>query len=135
MNSKLIGALFFVLALVAGWKMVAYYKQVAAETRTQEKVEPGAEVKPEQLPGMPYQLESSLAAAEKNGAKGMRDWLRTFGRQVNDPRKAWIEIDYCLALMRENPKEARRVFQTVKERISTNSPVYPRVRQLERTFE
>jgi len=135
MSTKLIGAFFVILALVAGWKMAAYYKQVAEETRNQKKVEQGEDIKPGQLEGMPYQLQQSLAVAEQNGATGLRDWLRTFGAQIKDPRKAWIELDYCLALMREDPRTAKNVFQSVKERTSTNSPVYPRVRQLERTFE
>jgi len=135
MSTKLIGAFFVILALVAGWKMATYYKQVAEETRTQKKVEQGADIKPEQLDGLPYQLEQSLTAAEKNGATGLRDWLKIFGAQVKDPRKGWIELDYCVAAMREDPQAAKKVFQSVKERTSTNSPIYPRVRQLERTFE
>ena len=34
-----------------------------------------------------------------------------------------------------DPNDAKRTFKAVKERMSTNSPVYPRIRQLERTFE
>jgi len=135
MSTKLIGAFFVILALVAGWKMAAYYKQVAEETRSQKKIEEGADIKPEQLDGLPYQFQQSLTAAEQNGATGLGDWLKTFGAQVKDPRKAWIELDYCLSLMRVDPQAAKKVFQSVKERTSTNSPVYPRVRQLERTFE
>ena len=44
-------------------------------------------------------------------------------------------MDYCVAVIREDPIDAKRVFQGVKERTATNSPVFPRVRQLERTFE
>lgn len=135
MSTKLIGAFIVILLLVAGWKMAAYYKQVEAENRAQKKVEEGADLKPEQLEGLPYQLQQSLTVAEQNGAKGLRDWLKNFGPQVQDPRKAWIELDYCLALMREDPQTAKKVFQSVKERTRTNSPIYPRVRQLERTFE
>jgi hypothetical protein len=64
----------------------------------------------------------------------MRNWLKAYGAQVQDPRKAWIEMDYALALMREDPNEAKKVFLAVKERTPTNSPVYPRVLQLEKTF-
>ena len=135
MSTKLIGAFFVILVLVAGWKMAAYYKQVEEENRNQKKVEAGADIKPEQLEGMPYQYQQSLTAAEQNGATGLRDWLKMFGAQIKDPRKAWIELDYCVAAMREDPQAAKKVFQSVKERTSTNSPIYPRVRQLERTFE
>jgi hypothetical protein len=54
---------------------------------------------------------------------------------IQDPRKAWIELDYCVVLARENPKEARRIFDQVKQRIRPDSPVYPRIKQLEPTFE
>ena len=133
--TKLISAFIIILVIVAGWKLVAYYKQVEEENRTQKKVETGADIRPEQLEGLPYELHQSLMAAQKSGATGLRDWLKFYGPQVKDPRKAWIELDYCLAAMRDDPKDAKRVFQSVKERTPTNSPVYPRVRQLERTFE
>jgi hypothetical protein len=133
--TKIIGAFIIVLFIVAGWKLVAYYKQVEDENRNRAKVEQGADVKPEQLAGMPYQFDQSLQAAQKNGAAGLREWLKVYGPQVNDPRKAWIEMDYCIAVIREDPIDAKRVFQGVKERTATNSPVFPRVRQLERTFE
>ena len=48
----------------------------------------------------------------------MRNWLKTYGQSVEDPRKAWIELDYCVAVAREDPAEARRVFAAVKERIA-----------------
>ena len=133
--TNIIGAFIIVLFIVAGWKLVAYYKQVEDENRNRAKVEQGADVKPEQLEGMPYQFDQSLQAAQKNGAAGLRQWLKVYGPQINDPRKAWIEMDYCVAVIREDPIDAKRVFQGVKERTATNSPVFPRVRQLERTFE
>ena len=74
--SKIIGAFIIVLFIVAGWKLVAYYKQVEHENRTRAKLEQGADVKPEQLAGMPYQFDQSLQAAQKNGAAGLREWLK-----------------------------------------------------------
>lgn len=133
--TKLIAAFVIILVIVAGWKLVGYYKQVEAESRMQKKAETGADIRPEQLEGMPYELTPSLQAAQKNGADGLRDWLKYYGPQLQDPRKAWIELDYCLAAMRDDPNGAKRVFQSVKQRTATNSPVYPRIRQLERTFE
>lgn len=133
--TKLISAFLIVLVIVAGWKLVAYYRQVEEQNRTQKKIETGADVRPEQLEGLPYELNQSLQAAQQNGSAGLRDWLKYYGAQVKDPRKAWIELDYCRSAMRDDPQDARRVFQAVKARTPTNSPVYPRVRQLERTFE
>jgi len=37
--------------------------------------------------------------------------------------------------LRTDPNDAKRIFKAVKERTSTNSPVYPRIRQLEKSFE
>jgi len=54
---------------------------------------------------------------------------------VEDPRKAWIELDFCVAVAREDPAEARRVFAAVKERIGPASPVWPRMKELEKTYE
>jgi len=133
--TKLIAVFAIVLVIVAGFKLVGYYKQVEEESRQQKREETGADVRPEQLEGLPYELGQSLEVAQKNGAGALRDWLKFYGPQVKDPRKAWIELDYCLAAMRDDPNDARRVFQAVKARVSTNSPVYPRIRQLERTFE
>jgi len=87
------------------------------------------------LPGLPYKLEASLQAARKQGAPGLRNWLKTYAQSVEDPRKAWIELDYCVAVAREDPAEAKRVFAAVKDRLPPSSPVWPRMKQLERTYE
>ena len=89
----------------------------------------------ERLPGVPYNLETSLQAAKKQGAAGLRNWLKINGQSVEDPRKAWIELDYCVAVARQDPAEARRVFAAVKERLGPSSPVWPRMKQLESAYE
>ena len=89
----------------------------------------------DQLPGVPYQLQESLQAARTRGAAGLRTWLKTHAQSIEDPRKAWIELDYCVAVAREDPAEARRVFASVKERIGPASPVWARMKQLEKTYE
>ena len=133
---KALIAIFIIVAFIfCGWKLFSYYQQVEAESQAKQKIEVGADVRPENLPGLPNELAPSLQAAEKNGATGLRDWLKFYGGQVKDPRKAWIELDSSLALLRTDPNDAKRTFKAVKERTSTNSLVYPRIRQLERTFE
>ena len=54
---------------------------------------------------------------------------------VQDPRKAWIELDYCVLVSREDLSEARRVFAEVKKRTPPSSPVWPRVKDLEKVYE
>jgi hypothetical protein len=90
---------------------------------------------PEQLPGMVSQLEPSLQAAKNQGAAAMKNWLKTYGYAIHDPRKAWIQLDYCLLLSRENPAEARRLFAEIKNRTPETSPVWRRIKQLEKTYE
>ena len=89
----------------------------------------------DQLPGMPFQLDPSLHAAQSQGATGLRNWLKAYGDKIQDPRKAWIELDYCVAISREDPSEARRLFADVKKRTVSTSPVWPRIKRLEKTYE
>jgi len=38
-------------------------------------------------------------------------------------------------IARMDPVEAKKIFADIKDRIPTNSPIYPRIRQLEKTYE
>jgi hypothetical protein len=87
------------------------------------------------LPGLPPAYEASLAAAEKQGAAGLREWLRNYRAHVRDPRLAAIELDYVILISRQDPAEARRIYQQVKSRTPTFSPIYDRVKKLESTFQ
>jgi len=87
------------------------------------------------LEGMPPAFEPALAAAEKQGAAGLRNFLSTYGRSLRDPRLADIELDYVVLLIRQDPVEAKRVFKVVKARTLTSSPVYDRIKKLEQTFQ
>lgn len=87
------------------------------------------------LPGMPSNLEASYAAALAQGNKTVRRWLDYYGPGIADPRLAAIQLDYVLAVSREDMAEARRVFAEVKARTPTNSPVYLRVKRLEQAYE
>ena len=133
--TKLIGALIIIAVLYGGWQLFLYWEKVKNEEETQQKQDAAAMVMGDQLPGLAPALESALQAARKQGAAGLRNWLKTYGQSVEDPRKAWIELDYCVAVAREDPAEARRVFAAVKERIGPASPVWPRMKQLEKTYE
>jgi len=105
------------------------------EEEIAQKEAAAAVVRGEALPGMPYQLDGSLQAAQSQGATGLAAWLKTYGQVVQDPRKAWIELDYCLLVSKDNPAEARRIYAEVKKRTAQNSPVWPRIKQLEKTYE
>ncbi len=88
----------------------------------------------DKLPGMPHQLESSYQAAKTKGSKTFQAWFAANERLISDPRKAWIELELCAALFRENPAEARKIYNRVKERVPPTSPVWPRVQELAATF-
>ena len=133
--TKLIAALIIVAVLYGGWELFFYWERVKNEEETQKKQAAAETVMGDQLPGMPYQLDSSLRTAQNQGATGLRNWLKAYGDKIQDPRKAWIELDYCLAVSREDPSEARRVFADVKKRTQSTSPVWPRIKRLEKTYE
>jgi hypothetical protein len=88
-----------------------------------------------ELSGMPPSLQSTLDASEQRGATGLRDFLTTYGKTIGDPRLAWIQLDYVVLVAPSNPGEARKVFEQIKSRVGPDSPVYNRVKQLEKTYE
>ena len=133
--TKLIAALIIVAVLCGVWQLFLYWEKVKNEEETKQKQEAAAAVMGDQLPGVPYKLEASLQAARKQGAAGLRNWLKINGQSVEDPRKAWIELDFCVAVARQDPAEARRVFAAVTGRLGPSSPVWPRMKQLEKTYE
>jgi hypothetical protein len=134
--TKLITILIIVAALWGGWQLFVYWDKVKQEDEVAAKKKAQSEiVSGEQLSGMPNGLESSYQAAKNKGGTAMKSWLKLNGRSVQDPRKAWIELEYCVAIAREDPAEARRTFAAVKSRLAPSSPVWPRVKQLEKTYE
>jgi hypothetical protein len=54
---------------------------------------------------------------------------------IQDPRKAWIELDYVVQLSSKDPKEAKEIFSQVKARTPPQSPVYPRIQKLAQTYQ
>ena len=137
--TKVIAAVILILVLWGGWKLFFYWESVKNEQETQKKQAVAAQTMGDALPGIPPQnggaLENSLRKARGEGTAAMSAWLKAYGNLVQDPRKAWIELDYCLMLARQDPSEARRIFASVKKRTPQNSPVWPRIKELEKTFE
>ena len=132
--TKIITAVIIIAELYGGWHLFLYWESVKNEEEVQKKELAQAAVAGDSLPGLPYQLEASLQTARQQGAAALGAWLKNNSANIQDPRKAWIELDYVLLLARENPAEAKRVFQTVRERVRENSPVHKRVVELEKTF-
>ncbi len=133
--TKLIAALIIVVVLYGGWQLFFYWEKVKNQEETQKKEAVAESVMGDQLSGVPYQLDASLRAAESQGAAGLRNWLKAYGDKIQDPKKAWIQLDYCVEVSREDPAEARRIFAEVKNRTQPTSPVWPRIKRLEKTYE
>jgi hypothetical protein len=133
--TKLIAVVLIVAACWGVWELFLYWEKVKNEKEDEQKKEAAALVVGDSLPGLPYQLDQSLRDAKAKGPAAFGAWLKAHAASVEDPRKAWIQLDYCVAITREDPAEARRVFADVKGRVGPNSPVYPRVKQLERSYE
>jgi hypothetical protein len=133
--TKLIAVLIVLVALFGGWQLFFYWEKVKNEEEVQKKQATVAIVTEDELSGLPRQLEPTLKAAEAQGASGLRTWLKTYGRSVEDPRKAWIQLDYCLLISRDDPSEAKRVFAEVKNRTPESSPIWPRIKKLGKAYE
>lgn len=134
--TKLISILLVVAALWGGWQLFLYWDKVKTEDEVAAKKKAQSEiVSGDQLPGLPSSLEPSYQAARKQGATALKNWLKLNGRNVQDPRKAWIELDYCVAIAREDPAEAKRVYTSVRDRTPQSSQVWPRIKQLEKTYQ
>lgn len=133
--TKLIAAVIVVAVLYGGWELFFYWERVKNEEDEQKKKSVAVAVHPEELPGMSPELENSLRAAQSQGAEGLRNFLKAYASRLQDPRKAWIELDYCQMVARENTAEAKRVFAEVKHRTSHTSPIWPRIEQLAKTYD
>jgi len=132
----LIAILLIVGAIFGGWKLLEYWDDVEKDREAKQQAA-NVQIEPRTLPGLPYQLEGPLEEAYKKGAPGLKEWIEKAKRspQIQDPRLAWIELDYVVQVSRSNPVEAKRVFADVKQRTPANSPIYRRIKALEKTYE
>ena len=135
MINKLLWILIVAVVAFAGWRLFEYWDRISLEKAAQAKQAPAKITSGGQLGALTQQLESSLQAAQKAGTVALKNWLKLYGHLVQDPRKGWIELDYAVMLSRDDPREAKRVFAEVKSRTLTNSQIYPRIKQLEKTYE
>jgi len=136
---QVLGILLIIAAVWGCKELYNYWEQVKARKEVEDRgggPPPAAVVTaPTTLTGLPANLESSLQAAQKQGAAGLKNWLKRYRPYVSDPRLAAIELDYLVLISSTAPQEARQIFASVKQRTPTNSPVYPRIKQLEKTYQ
>jgi hypothetical protein len=133
----LIAILIILVVGLGGWKLWEYWDNVSLQREASQRSGNNPNLVPEQLQGLPFQLEPTLREASKEGASGLKNWLEKYKKSplVKDPRLAWIELDYVVLVSREDPLEAKRVFNEVKKRTPLDSPVYPRIKSLEKNYE
>jgi hypothetical protein len=129
-----------IIAVVVGvglgaWQIFEYWERVQDEKADAQKQAAASVVNPDALPGVPPGWENSLKAAEQHGGASLGSWLKTYGASIQDPRKAWIQLDYVVMITRDDPQEAKRIFADVKDRTPPSSPVWPRVHDLEKSYQ
>jgi hypothetical protein len=131
---KFVTAVVIIAGLAIGvWQINNYWGTFKHKDRASAQ-EVAPEIPDDQLPGMSDTLEPSLAAARQRGADGLREFLTAYGNTISDPRRASIELDYTILVALRNPSEARRYFAKVKGRVDSSSPVYSRLKELEKTY-
>ena len=132
----LISILIIAGVCFGGYKFWEYWSELRRKNEG-----PSAEAKqaatPQRLPGMDPKLEPSLEKAQQGGATTLKQWLDTYRRTtlLRDPRLADIELDYVLLLAREDPVAAKRTFAEIRKRVPAESPVAPRLKAMEPTFQ
>jgi hypothetical protein len=134
----LIAVVLLVLVFFGAQSLIKQWKDVQSDDG--DRAPEAAQAAPETaasavMAGLPPYLEASLDAARRQGADALKVWLKKNRGSVQDPRLADIELDYVAMVGGKNFGEAREVFQSVKARISPDSPVYPKVKKLERTYQ
>src|SRR5579884_152245 len=134
--TKLLWILGIVLVCWGGYELFEFWDRYDTNKDLAAKqAEDARNFDPQNLPGMPDKLRKSYDIAKTRGDVGLHDWLRAYHDQMQDPRLAWIELDYAVMISQKDPAEAKRIYENVKARTPESSPVYPRVKQLEKTYE
>ena len=133
--TKLIWILIIAVAGYVGYQLFQQWDKARLEHDGKKSEETAAVVSGESLQGMPFQMEPAFRSAKDKGAVAFRTWFNTNEKLLADPRKAWIELELCVAMSRENPSEAKKIFARVKSRVPPSSPVWPKMKDLEKTFE
>ena len=137
--TKLITIAIIIIACFGGYHLWVYWGKYSDDQVQAQQASAPATIEPRNLPGMPDKfrdkMEEALAKAQQRGATAMGEWLKTTRPLIQDPRLGWIELDYVVLLARENPAAAKKIFADVKDRTPPTSPIYPRIKQLEKTYE
>ena len=132
----LISILIVLVVIFTGYRLIVYWEEVENK-KDLEKKAASAQINPRTLDGLSSRFENSLSEAKSKGAAQFGDWIEQAKQAsiAKDPRLAWIELDYVLMVVLEDPVKAKKVFLDVQGRTPENSPVYKRVQSMKKTFE
>jgi hypothetical protein len=134
---KIVIALVAIIVVLGGaYKIWEYWDKVSHDQDIKEQeAREKLNVNPNSLGGMPEDLRKSYDIVKDQGPVALGNWLKAYDSRVDDPRKAWIQLDYVVGIASTDPQEAKRVFADVKGRVNKDSPVYPRMQSLEKTYQ
>src|SRR5258706_5905665 len=121
--------LLVVVLCFGGFKLWEHWNEVNERRFIDERSASGADIRPNDLPGLPYHLEPRLRDAQQTDAATFKRFIDSAKNypDVKDPRLAWIELDYVMMITGTQPIEAKKIFWQVKKRTPLNSPIYPRI--------
>lgn len=133
--TKAIWVLIILVVGYIGYLLFQQWDKARLEHDGRQKEEAAAVLQGDSLPGLPSPLEAGYRSAKEHGPTAFQNWFKANERSMADPRKAWIELELCVAMTRQSPAESKKIFSNVKDRVPPSSPVWPRVKELEKTFE
>lgn len=126
--------LTILLIAAAIWAGLKFFRFAQTEVTRHEQADSSRRYAPGKLPGLPAELEASLAAAQREGAAAFRRWLAQHRAEIREPRLTEIELDFVVLTGGNNPAEARSVLNRIKQRIKPEHPQYRRFQQLDRAY-
>jgi hypothetical protein len=133
----LIGILIALIVALGAYKIYEHWTYVSEQNSLEQKATAGPDVDPRRLPGLPWQLDAKLSEAQQAGPEAFKRFVEQLRKypDVKDPRLAWIELDYVVLISSTDPLKAKQIFYDVKKRTPEDSPIYPRIRQLSKTYD
>jgi len=133
----LIGILIALIVALGAYKIYEHWTYVSEQNSLEQKTAAGPDVDPRRLPGLPWQLDVKLSEAQQAGPEAFKRFVEQLRKypDVKDPRLAWIELDYVVLISSTDPLKAKQIFYDVKKRTPEDSPIYPRIRQLSKTYD
>ena len=132
MLKQILTVIFIAIAVYVGIKFSAYFQKRLQEA--EQKTEGPPLYAPGKLPGLPAELEPAYEEAKAHGLDGLREFLRQHRPEIEDPRLADIQMDYVVLVGRDNPAEARRVLDDIRQRLGPTSSAYKRFQQLQQVY-